>query len=131
MFLECFRPWAGFCQLADSDCDTQFPIANQLLMSVRFIDHLTFHLLKKTRMKHFTIALFLSAMMLAIQSFTFVTGTFAQSSKTPATLRTADSTQLVLLVENLQAAWNTHDMHMLANLFHEDGTWIVWDGKLV
>ena len=55
-------------------------------------------------MKHFTIALFLSAMMLAIQSFTFVTGTFAQSSKTPATLRTADSTQLVLLVENLQAA---------------------------
>lgn len=82
-------------------------------------------------MKHFTIALFLSAMMLAIQSFTFVTGTFAQSSKTPATLRTADSTQLVLLVENLQAAWNTHDMHMLANLFHEDGTWIVWDGKLV
>ncbi|MCU0355582.1 MAG: SgcJ/EcaC family oxidoreductase [Cytophagales bacterium] len=31
----------------------------------------------------------------------------------------------------MQTAWNTHDMHALANLFHEDGTWIVWDGKTV
>ncbi len=43
----------------------------------------------------------------------------------------SDSLQLVALIENMQTAWNTHDMHALANLFHEDGTWIVWDGKTV
>mgnify|MGYP003529018349 CR=1 FL=1 len=27
-------------------------------------------------------------------------------------------------------AWNSHDMPALANLFHEDGIWVLWTGQV-
>ena len=34
------------------------------------------------------------------------------------------------IFERWQSAWNTHDMHSFAQLFHEDATWIVWTGRV-
>ena len=41
-----------------------------------------------------------------------------------------DSTQIVSIIDNWQKAWNSHDMHAFANLFHEDGIWVLWNGKV-
>ena len=35
----------------------------------------------------------------------------------------ADQKQVSAIVDDLETAWNEHDMHALANLFHEDGIW--------
>ena len=32
------------------------------------------------------------------------------------------------IIGRWQNAWNSHDMHAFAQLFHEDATWIVWTG---
>lgn len=34
------------------------------------------------------------------------------------------------IFEQWQNAWNTHDMRAFVELFHEDGTWIVWTGRV-
>lgn len=41
-----------------------------------------------------------------------------------------DSTQIVAIIDNWQKAWNSHDMHAFANLFHEDGIWVLWNGQV-
>lgn len=41
-----------------------------------------------------------------------------------------DSLQVVAIIDNWQKAWNTHDMHAFANLFHDDGIWVLWNGKV-
>lgn len=61
----------------------------------------------------------------------FFSGASGQSLPDSTTKKAADSTKIVALIDAMQTAWNTHDMHALANLFHEDGTWILWDGKIV
>lgn len=62
---------------------------------------------------------------------------FAVSMNTPAmaqvpSLNTnaADQKQVSAIVTGLEKAWNEHDMHALANLFHEDGTWVLWTGQV-
>lgn len=44
--------------------------------------------------------------------------------------RATDSTQIVAIIDSWQKAWNSHDMHAFANLFHEDGIWVLWNGKV-
>jgi uncharacterized protein (TIGR02246 family) len=34
------------------------------------------------------------------------------------------------IFDRWQTAWNTHDMHAFARLFHEDGIWVVWTGRV-
>lgn len=58
----------------------------------------------------------------------FFSGAFGQSLTDVTAKKAADSTTIVALIDAMQMAWN---MHALANLFHEDGTWILWDGKVV
>jgi hypothetical protein len=29
-----------------------------------------------------------------------------------------------------ETAWNEHDMHALAGLFHEDAVWVLWTGEV-
>ena len=41
-----------------------------------------------------------------------------------------DSRQINGIFEQWQNAWNSHDMHAFAQLFHEDATWIVWTGRV-
>jgi uncharacterized protein (TIGR02246 family) len=53
-----------------------------------------------------------------------------QQSKQAKNRSTKDSTQIVAIIDSWQKAWNSHDMHAFANLFHEDGIWILWNGKV-
>ena len=34
------------------------------------------------------------------------------------------------LAAQFERAWNSHDMNAFANLFHEDGVWILWTGDV-
>jgi uncharacterized protein (TIGR02246 family) len=47
-----------------------------------------------------------------------------------ASERAADRKQITALVEQWEKAWNTHDMHALAALFHEDAVWVLWTGEV-
>jgi hypothetical protein len=42
--------------------------------------------------------------------------------------RQSDRREIGAVLERIEQAWNTHDMHALANLFHEDGVWVLWTG---
>ena len=44
--------------------------------------------------------------------------------------RTADRKELTALLERWEGAWNKHDMHALAALFHEDAVWVLWTGEV-
>jgi uncharacterized protein (TIGR02246 family) len=48
----------------------------------------------------------------------------------PAADRTRDREQITAILQRWEEAWNTHDMRAFANLFHEDGTWILWTGAV-
>lgn len=41
-----------------------------------------------------------------------------------------DRRQIEGIFERWQNAWNAHDMHAFAQLFHDDATWIVWTGRV-
>ena len=68
--------------------------------------------------------------VLAYLLCTFSTCAFSQVLKNSKTLSASDSAQVVSIVDNWQVAWNTHDMRMFGNLFHEDGIWVLWNGKV-
>ena len=36
--------------------------------------------------------------------------------------------QIKAIIRDWEKAWNSHDMHAFANLFHEDGVWVLWTG---
>ena len=42
----------------------------------------------------------------------------------------ANRDQLTAIVDKWEKAWNSHDMNAFANLFHEDGVWILWTGDV-
>ncbi len=42
----------------------------------------------------------------------------------------ADRDQITAIVDTWEKAWNSHDMRAFANLFHEDGVWILWTGEV-
>ena len=44
--------------------------------------------------------------------------------------RAADREQVTAIVQAWERAWNDHDMHALANLFHEDAIWVLWTGEV-
>jgi uncharacterized protein (TIGR02246 family) len=43
---------------------------------------------------------------------------------------TADHKDISALLERWEDAWNDHDMHSLAALFHEDAVWVLWTGEV-
>ena len=44
--------------------------------------------------------------------------------------RGVDRKELTALLERWEDAWNKHDMHALAALFHEDAVWVLWTGEV-
>ena len=44
--------------------------------------------------------------------------------------RPADRRKIASMISAWEQAWNTHDMHAFANLFHEDGVWVLWTGQV-
>jgi uncharacterized protein (TIGR02246 family) len=53
-----------------------------------------------------------------------------QQSKDTVRPRTSDNAQIISIIHNWETSWNSHDMHAFANLFHEDGIWILWTGEV-
>ena len=47
-----------------------------------------------------------------------------------STGREADRRAISAILEEWEQAWNGHDMRALANLFHEDGVWVLWTGQV-
>jgi uncharacterized protein (TIGR02246 family) len=41
-----------------------------------------------------------------------------------------DRDQVTAIIDKWEKAWNSHDMHAFASLFHEDGVWILWTGEV-
>jgi uncharacterized protein (TIGR02246 family) len=41
-----------------------------------------------------------------------------------------DREQITAILNSWEIAWNSHDMHAFAGLFHEDGIWILWTGEV-
>lgn len=44
--------------------------------------------------------------------------------------RPSDRAEIMAIIQSWEKAWNSHDMHAFANLFHEDGIWILWTGEV-
>jgi uncharacterized protein (TIGR02246 family) len=44
--------------------------------------------------------------------------------------RAVDRATITAMLVTWEQAWNTHDMHAFANLFHEDGVWVLWTGQV-
>jgi uncharacterized protein (TIGR02246 family) len=60
----------------------------------------------------------------------FVSTAAAQTRGPDEVDRDSDRKQINAILRGVEEAWNTHDMHALANLFHEDGVWILWTGHV-
>jgi uncharacterized protein (TIGR02246 family) len=41
-----------------------------------------------------------------------------------------DRQQITAILDGWEKAWNSHDMRALANLFHQDGVWVLWTGQV-
>ena len=70
------------------------------------------------------------------QTFAFVLATLLWGGSTSsaqeraAPSRTTDRAEITTIIRRWEESWNRHDMHAFANLFHEDGTWILWTGQV-
>ena len=42
----------------------------------------------------------------------------------------SDREQITAILRSWEEAWNSHDMRAFANLFHEDGVWVLWTGAV-
>jgi uncharacterized protein (TIGR02246 family) len=45
-------------------------------------------------------------------------------------IRQVDHIMITAMIHSWEEAWNSHDMHAFANLFHEDGVWVLWTGQV-
>jgi len=60
-----------------------------------------------------------------------VTPVMSQVSSPAAKASAAsDREQITAIISSWETAWNRHDMHAFANLFHEDGIWVLWTGAV-
>src|SRR5262245_30564267 len=42
--------------------------------------------------------------------------------------RKSDREAIAAMLRAWEEAWNRHDMHAFASLFHDDGVWVLWTG---
>jgi uncharacterized protein (TIGR02246 family) len=42
----------------------------------------------------------------------------------------SDREDISAMLQSWEEAWNRHDMHAFASLFHEDGVWVLWTGQV-
>ena len=52
------------------------------------------------------------------------------SSPAPKAAEASDRAQIAAILRGWEEAWNSHDMHAFAKLFHEDGVWVLWTGAV-
>ena len=77
-----------------------------------------------------TRSLSTSLMLVVVVVSLFLIGSVLAAQDAQPTARTADREQITALVRSWEEAWNSHDMRALANLFHEDGIWVLWTGQV-
>lgn len=58
----------------------------------------------------------------------FLFGTGEASAQSPSL--ESDRREVSAILTKVEEAWNTHDMRAFANLFHENGVWILWTGQV-
>jgi uncharacterized protein (TIGR02246 family) len=63
----------------------------------------------------------------AVGSAGHAVASFAQDA---APIRATDEAEIKGIIQRWEEAWNSHDMTAFANLFHEDGVWILWTGQV-
>jgi uncharacterized protein (TIGR02246 family) len=44
--------------------------------------------------------------------------------------RASDREKITAIIQSWEGSWNSHDMHALASLFHDDGIWVLWTGQV-
>lgn len=54
----------------------------------------------------------------------------APESAAVESLASSDEHQIRAIFDRWERAWNAHDMHAFAELFHDDATWVVWTGRV-
>lgn len=64
----------------------------------------------------------------AISTLFILFASVAQGAEPDAT--ESDRKQITAIVGALEETWNKHDMQAFANLFHEDGVWVLWTGRV-
>lgn len=69
------------------------------------------------------------ALTSAVAALLLVWSPASGQESAPAT-RASDREQITAIVEKWEESWNTHDMHALASMFHEDGVWVLWTGQV-
>jgi uncharacterized protein (TIGR02246 family) len=52
------------------------------------------------------------------------------AQEAPSAAREQDRRQITAVLQKWEDAWNGHDMRAFANLFHEDGVWVLWTGQV-
>jgi uncharacterized protein (TIGR02246 family) len=52
------------------------------------------------------------------------------AQETASAHRESDRERITAILREWEDAWNRHDMRAFANLFHEDGIWILWTGQV-
>ena len=77
-----------------------------------------------------TRSLSTSLTLVVVVASLFLIGSVLAAQDAQPTARTADREQITALVRSWEEAWNSHDMRALANLFHEDGIWVLWTGQV-
>ena len=77
-----------------------------------------------------TRSLSINLTLVVVVASLFLIGSVLAAQDAQPTARTADREQITALVRSWEEAWNSHDMRALANLFHEDGIWILWTGQV-
>ena len=77
-----------------------------------------------------TRSLSTSLTLVVVVASLFQIGSVLAAQDAQPTARTADREQITALVRSWEEAWNSHDMRALANLFHEDGIWVLWTGQV-
>ena len=63
-----------------------------------------------------------------VAGFLFIASTSMSQGAQPGSR--SDREQISAIIDSWERAWNSHDMRALANLFHEDGIWILWTGEV-
>ena len=72
----------------------------------------------------------ISALIVGVGGLCVAISAVALAQPTAAGTNAADREQVTAIVNGMEKAWNEHDMRALANLFHEDGIWVLWTGQV-